>query len=413
MPEAIDARGPLSARKPLDLLLVGPLPYRDRGKPVFQYGGMLYSVWLLQGLERLGHRVRALATGPPLPSELEPGDLGPGIEVDWFAIEFVPVPLPPTPAVVESRRAQLRRALEPVLAERRPDLVLLGFESQGHYAPSVCRDLDLPTVLFAHGIPTYDLLEGAYPPPALEQLLEELSQVDLIVTVSRYLEEILRTLGLTRVQTIRTGIDTEAFRPRPKDPRLLELHGIDGDRFVIGSFSRMHPGKRIADLVASAELVLRSEPHCLYLVVGECPEYEDIVDLVAARGLGDSFRFLGEIEHVAVPEHMALCDVVVLTSEREAFGQHLLEAQASGRPVIATDIPALRELIDDGRTGLLYPVGDIEALGARTLELVRDSLLRRALGEQARAASLSGGVESWIRACDEALAATAAVAAAG
>jgi glycosyltransferase involved in cell wall biosynthesis len=412
MTEPTSTLGPLSAGEPLDLVLLGPLPYRDReGADLFQLGGVLYSVALLQGLARLGHRVRALATGPSLPSELEPGDLGPGVEVEWFSVEFLPSHTP-SPADIRARQHQLEDALDRITAESRPDLVLLGHEAQVHYGVEVCKARGLRTVLFAHGVPTHTLLDDSYPRHALEVFREQLSQIDLVVTVSRYLEEILRTLDLTRVRTIRTGIDTDLFSPRPKDSRLLELHGIDADRFVVGSFSRMRPTKRLADLVASAELVLRSEPGVVYLLAGDCPERQAVIDLVDAKGLSESVRFVGEVHHTEVPDYMALCDAVVLASEREGFGLNVLEAQACGRAVIATDIPALRELVEHGRTGLLYPVGDVEALAASTLELVRDPALRRALGEQGRTASLPSSVGTWIRACEEALAATAAAVAA-
>ena len=408
MVETVDPVDPLAVNGLLDLLVVGPLPYRNKGQDVDQRGGVLYNVALLQGLRRLGHDVRVLATGPPQPGRLEPGDLGPDISVEWFAVEYLTARTPPAPAEVEKRCGQLERAVDRAIAERRPDLVVLGHEAQVFYADA-CLERGLPTVLFAHGVPTHGLLDGVYPPSALEALLERLSAIDLIVTVSRHLEAILRALGLVRVRTIRTGIDAEAFSPRRKDPALLASHGIEDDRFVVGSFSRMRAIKRVADLVASAELVLRSQPRVLFLLAGDCPERQAVVDLVERMGLGESVRFLGEIDHTCVPDYMALCDAVVLASEREGFGLSVLEAQACGRAVIASDIPAVRELVDDRRTGRLFPVGDVEALADRILELVTDGSLRRTLEERARASALALSSESWIRACSEMLIETARV----
>lgn len=398
-----------SSGSPLDILALVPLPCRSNGRPTFQLGGSLYCVWLLAGLAELGHRVQALAVGPRS-DQLQPGSIDPRVHVEWFAVEPLDTMMPPDARDVAVRRAQFELALDRALEERRPDLVILGNEHHAWYATDVCSQRGLPTALFAHGVPTAAIPAGGYPTWATETLVAHLHKVDLVVTVSDHLEAILRGLGLARVRTIRTGIDTAAFAPMPRDPSLLRAYGIGDDGVVIGFCCHLRPEKRLPDLIAAAELVVRSDPGALFLVVGDGPSLPEAREEVSRRGLDRRFRFAGEVEHSLVPAHMALCDLVVHTSEREGFGLAVREAQASGRAVIVPDIPALHELVEEGKSGRFFPVGDVGHLAAAIRELTRSPALRRALGDTAREQALENGKDAWIRACSDALIETVRVA---
>ncbi len=379
-----------------DVLAVGPVPFRQNGRPAFQFGGSRLHASLVSGLARHGHPVRLLTTRPPDTTGLEPGDL-PGVDVEWFAIEQTLVfPQPPTLEEIRVRREMLEPVLDRTVATRRPDLVLFGTKAQPLYAADLCRERGLPTIAVSHGVPTAGLLEGVYPQRDVEVLLEALSKVDLVVTVAHHLETVLRTLGLSNVRTIQTGVDTHTFRPRPKDPDLLDAYEIDPDRFVVGSFSAFLPGKGLEDIVASAEIVLRAEPRAVYLVAGDGPLRASMLGWIGERGLGANFRVIGELDHVQVPVHMALCDAVVLASVREGFPLICLESQASGLATIVGEIPATRELVEDGSTGLFFPVGNFEALAAATLRVVREPGLRRALGANGRARAEANNLERWL-----------------
>ncbi len=402
--QAHDALPPIRV---LDLLVVAPISYCVRGMARFQFGGGLYCAALVAGLADLGHRVRVLASGPPPTGRESPDPLGRGVDVRWFALEYRSVRTPPPHEYVRSERAKLELALDAELEVARPDLVVLGSESQAWYAAEACGERGLRSLLISHGVPTAALPLGIYPPREVAALVSCLGRVDRIVTVSHHLEEVLRSLGLTRIETIPTGVDTEMFRPRPKDPALARAHGIDPGHFVVGSFSHLRPGKRIADLIGSAELVTRAEPRSLYLVGGDGLCRDEAATLVSRAGLASRFRFLGELGHAAIPAHIALCDVVVLTSEREGCGLVCLEAQASGRPVIYSDIAAGRELVEDGESGILFRLGDVEDLAAKTLRLFRNPALSRRLAKKGRAVALEKTQERWIRACSDAILETA------
>jgi glycosyltransferase involved in cell wall biosynthesis len=398
------------AAEPLDILAVAPLPYRVDGRGEFQLGGAFYCADLLSGLASLGHRVSALASGPRRSGAGEPEPL-PGLTVEWFALDFVTAAKPPPAEYVREQRAIFEAALDRAISERRPNVVLLGSEAQAWYAAEPCQERGVPTLLIAHGVPTAALPAGIYPAGATEAVLRHMSLVSRVVTVAHHLEQILRDCGLDSVETISTVVDTDVFRPRAKDPARLAAHRIESGHFVVGSFSHLRAEKRMLDVVASAERVVRSEPRVVYLVVGAGPCRDSTVRAVAERGLQENFRFLGEVDHSEVPSLVSLADVVVLASEREGCSLVCLEAQASGCPLIVSDIPAGREVVDGGESGLLFELGSPSELAARVLDLSADEDLRGRLAEKGRAASLARSKETWIRAFSEALTRTAAVSA--
>src|SRR5262249_27478751 len=107
-------------------------------------------------------------------------------------------------------------------------------------------------------------------------------------------------------------------------------------------------------------------------------------EAAAERGIGDRFRFTGWLDHAAIPRHLSLADVVVMPSEFEGRSLVYLETQACGRVLLASDIPSAREVVVDGKTGLLFRPGDVAHLTARLLEILGDVRLRKTIGRQAR-----------------------------
>jgi N-acetyl-alpha-D-glucosaminyl L-malate synthase BshA len=145
--------------------------------------------------------------------------------------------------------------------------------------------------------------------------------------------------------------------------------------------SNFRPVKRIMDVVRILERVNREVPAVL-LMVGEGPERSSAQALARRLGLQDRVRFLGTQE--GVQEIAAMADVFLLPSELESFGLSALEAMACGVPVIGSDAGGLPEVVTSGETGYLLPVGDVEGMAARALELFRDDRRRGLMGAAGR-----------------------------
>ncbi len=153
--------------------------------------------------------------------------------------------------------------------------------------------------------------------------------------------------------------------------------------------SNMRPVKRVLDVVRIFERVTREVPAVL-LMVGEGPERSSAQALARRLGLQEQIRFLGTQE--SVEEIAGVADVFLLPSELESFGLSALEAMACGVPVVGSDAGGLPEVVKHTETGYLLPVGDVEGMAARTIEILKDDERRKEMGHagRRRAAALFG-----------------------
>jgi len=158
---------------------------------------------------------------------------------------------------------------------------------------------------------------------------------------------------------------------------------------ILVHISNFRPVKRVFDVVRILDRVTREEPAVL-LMVGEGPERSSAQALARRLGLQDRVRFLGAQESVA--EIVGMADVFLLPSELESFGLSALEAMACGVPVVGSDAGGLPEVVQHTETGFLLPVGDVEGMAARTLEILKNDERRRQMGMagRRRAESLFG-----------------------
>ena len=156
--------------------------------------------------------------------------------------------------------------------------------------------------------------------------------------------------------------------------------GLDPDRPLLLWVGRLDPIKGLDVLVRATALVCRTQPVQL-AIVGDGPYREELLAGIAANDLADSVRLLGMREDV--PSWLQSADVFVFPSRTEGLPNALLEAMAVGLPVVTTDVPGCRDLIQDGQTGLLVPVDDAAALAAAMLRLLDPGPFARRLGEAA------------------------------
>ena len=182
----------------------------------------------------------------------------------------------------------------------------------------------------------------------------------------------------SRLTVIRNGVDTEAFLPRARLP------GQDAERApVVGYVGRLSPEKNPAMFLQVAALVRANAPHARFVVVGDGPLREELETLARTLAIRDAVSFVGECGDM-VSQYQAL-DVLLSTSWHEGTSLAVLEAMASGIPVVATDVGGSPELVAAGVTGWLTPAGDEAAMAERALALLLDGSLRHRFGVAARA----------------------------
>jgi len=195
-------------------------------------------------------------------------------------------------------------------------------------------------------------------------------------------------LGLAsagRVLTVPNGVEVEEFSHRPPAETLRRLRrelGIPARAQVVISVGRLSPVKGHRVLVEALALPAGQAPHLL--LVGEGPERPALGALARRLGVCDRVHFAGRRERGEVAALLHLAQVFVLPSYYEGFGLALLEAQAAGLAVVATDVGGVREVLAGGRTGLLVPLGDPEALAEAVGRVLTDRALAGRLAREGR-----------------------------
>src|SRR5262249_9613510 len=208
-----------------------------------------------------------------------------------------------------------------------------------------------------------------------------IEQSDGVTTPSKYLREatyeLLRIEPSVPIEVIPNFVDTDEFAPAP---------GKNCGRRLIVHNSNFRPLKRALDVIRVFAAIRRTMP-CELVLIGDGPDRSEAEKTVAELGLRDSVSFLGERLDFAQVLAEARC--FVLPSESESFGLAALEALSCGVPVVASHVGGLPELITDGETGFLRPVGDVEGMAQAALRLLGDATLHAQMAHTARRAVAS------------------------
>lgn len=194
----------------------------------------------------------------------------------------------------------------------------------------------------------------------------------------------IREHGLdeTRVVSIPTGVDLARFRSSLPSRAIRADLGLSAGDFVVGTVGFVRYEKGMHYLIDAAGLVLSQHPDVKFVIVGEGPEEKNLKRKIEAMGLSQSIVFTGF--RTDIPELLVSMDVFVLSSIEEGLPQTLTQAMAMQRPVVATDVGSVREVVQHGTTGLLVPAKDAAALAESITVLIQDEALREALGRAGR-----------------------------
>lgn len=369
-------------RRTLDILYVGTLPPHPGGSAIS-------AGQLLGAFAERGHTIRALA--PATEAQLAHGDpyarRQPRVAVERFPVPcaYTTAYRPADPSYDDAERDGIARFLPKTIEARRPDVVFMGRESFARHVPGIAAIQGVPCVLRAAGATTAGIVEGTYPAPAAAQLLEQCRRTQLVITPSEHLAMELRRLGLERVQAILNAVDLDVFRPAAKDPLLMTELGIDEGAIVIAFLGNLHERKRPLDIVRSSVRVLERCPEVVYVIVGEGQMRDEVARASRELRVAEKFRFVDWQSYEIIPRYVNLADLVVMPSFGEGLARVYLETQACARVLIASDIPPAAEVVDDGRTGLLFPVGDVERLADQCIRAARDAELRAHIGRASHA----------------------------
>jgi glycosyltransferase involved in cell wall biosynthesis len=202
------------------------------------------------------------------------------------------------------------------------------------------------------------------------------------------LEPLLAELG-DRFSPLPFSIDTKFFHPAPKPQDLLNRHRLDAKRPIalsVATLDSAHYFKGIEVLLRAWQKVLKALPSAKLFIVGDGNLRSYYVSLATGLGIDRGVTFVGACSDEELREYYHLADIVVVPSidRSEAFGLVALEAMASGRPVVASDLPGVSSLVQNNETGRLVPPDDMDTLARVLEETFRHDEMRRMMGERAR-----------------------------
>lgn len=175
------------------------------------------------------------------------------------------------------------------------------------------------------------------------------------------------------------GINYKEFSSRK--PNLRQELGFTSDDLVVGMVACLKAQKSPQDFIKLAFKVNQAMPKVKFLLAGGGALHKNILKLINRFNLKNNVFLLGWRKDI--PEIMSSFDVFVLTSLWEGLPIAALEAMALGKPPVVTDTGGVREIIHDGKTGFLVPIGDIDAMSERIIFLLKDKQLREQIGQNA------------------------------
>jgi N-acetyl-alpha-D-glucosaminyl L-malate synthase BshA len=244
------------------------------------------------------------------------------------------------------------------------------------------RGRRLPFITTLHGTDiTLVGLDRSYLPITRYAIQES----DGVTSISSYLKDkTIQNFDVTRdIEVVPNFVNCDVYVPINDEAARAEARSrlARPDEAILMHLSNFRPVKRVVDVVTVFAKVAREIPARLVLV-GDGPERSAAEWLARDLKIQDRVHFLGKQDRVN--ELLPLADLMLMPSELESFGLAALEAMACKVPSIATRVGGVPELIDDGVTGLLYDVGDVDAMAAGALGLLTDPARFRAMREAGR-----------------------------
>ncbi|HET7813801.1 MAG TPA: glycosyltransferase family 4 protein, partial [Candidatus Baltobacteraceae bacterium] len=338
---------------------------------------------LAQALRDLGHDVAALRIAPKAPPVGEKWRKYRDIPLEE-TVEGIPVRtlrawFPPRMIAMEHLDLQVRRKIDREIRRFRPDVVNAHFLiPNGQIA---ARHRSVPSVVTAHGSDAY-----AWPNrrAGLRRAAHAaIAGADAVTAVSEYIAGCVRSIHDRSVEVIWNGADERFFFPRERAAARAAAN-IPQERLTIAFAGNLLRAKGLFDLIDAARGLRDLRP--LLVLAGAGSDREAIAS--AARERDVDLEFRGRLEPANVGELFGAADIVTLPSHNEGLPSVVCEAMLNGSAIVASTAGGTPEIVSDGKTGLLVPPRDVNALTSALRTAAENAQLRAQLGEHARAFAL-------------------------
>ena len=351
-----------------------------------QPNGVATSVFAsAQELERRGHEVFIVA--PKYPGYKD--------EMNVFRLTSVKVMSKPDLRLAlhlpdRPLRRLLKMDFDIIHVHSGGPITLLGLE--------IAKAKNIPIVATYHTLwakYTHYFMKGkVIKPKVIEQATKLFcNRCDYLIAPSRRVVEELEKYGIKKpIAMIPSGVDTRKFGIVSKNT-FRKKFGIPSSHKILLTVSRMGEEKSIDFLLQSFALTLKENPETMLLLVGDGQEKKNLISLSKKLGIEKSVIFAGLIDPVALPEIYSEADLFLFASQTETQGMVILEALASGVPVIAVEDTVFQDVIQNNQNGFLL-AKDNKIFADKITTLLKDEAERKRLSDGARAGADSFSIQA-------------------
>jgi len=343
------------------------------------YGGSgVVATELGLELAQRGHEIHFISYAPPIRLT------GPHPNIHYHEVEVTRYPLfdyPPYDLALATRMAEVAELYE-------LDLLHVHYAIPHSVSAMLARQMlasgpkkrKLPFVTTLHGT---DITLVGQDRSYLPITRFSIEQSDGVTAISQYLRErTLREFDIkNNIEVIYNFVNCDLYRRDPGAAQRRLEYAPNGERILV-HLSNFRPVKRVTDTVEIFDRVRKQIPSKL-LLMGDGPDRSKAEWLAVQKGIHDDVLFLGKQDQVH--EKLALADLLLLPSEEESFGLVALEGMACEVVPIATRVGGVPEVIEHGKNGYLAKVGDVDAMAAYAIELLRDEKRLQEMAAMCRA----------------------------
>lgn len=217
-----------------------------------------------------------------------------------------------------------------------------------------------------------------------------IEQSDLVIAISESLKNyiISETNINSNIFVVPNAVESNKFIPLKKNNLIQKKYDLQ-DKIVLGYLGQIRKLEGLHYLINSMTDLANRHNNIKLLIIGEGPDLDHLKELVIKRKLSKYISFLGNIPHDEIIQYYSVIDIIILPRVNNKVNNLVtplkpLEAMSCGKVVIASNLKALKELITDGETGLLFKAGDVSDLVNKCSRVIENDILRTRLSQESR-----------------------------
>jgi glycosyltransferase involved in cell wall biosynthesis len=275
----------------------------------------------------------------------------------------------------------------------------------GALALRYCQPRGIPIVFTNHT--RYDLYAQYYTPSLIPEVFSDAlvktyipyfcKSCDLVIAPSPGIKNVLQELGVVgNVEVLPNGVDLTPFQGQVEPISRADL-GFRDDQVILTYMGRLGPEKNLPFLLHAFKGVALSYDHVGLLIMGDGPERENLIEQARLLGIAGRVHFTGMIPYSQLPKYLAAADAFVTASVTEVHPLSVIEAMATGLPVLGIQSPGVADIVEHGVSGLIVPDHDLAVFTAGMVRLATEHELRKRLSRNARQAVRRYSIEHTTR----------------